>query len=391
MKNNFPKIEKIEDVLPAIENKAEFIHAVKSTYQVINYVVSKSDTFENPNEEGISEEEALFRQLRRECRGLIFGVDGKIISRRYHKFFNLNEKEETLLENVDFSQPHIITTKLDGSMITPLTLNGEVHWATKMGLTDISSYAEKFVSESESHYKEFANFMNFNEMTPIFEFCSRKNKIVIDYPEDSMKLTSVRKNVTGEYLNYQVMTNIANYWKVPCVKTIDYNLGIESLLEEFKTAEGEEGIVVNFNDGQKIKLKTDWYVKIHRAKDIISRENDIAYMILNNEIDDLKSLLPKDELKKVTEFEEKLLTKVHQISEALFKTAIRIQPWHTRKEFAAQSYSPFYKRIIFSIWDDTTRPNTLTSVVKYIKDNCAKQSKYNIVKKELFPEISIKN
>jgi RNA ligase len=64
--------------------------------------------------------------IRRECRGLVFDKNGWILARRFHKFFNLNEREETLARNVDFSKPHSVLAKIDGSMISPVIINGEI-------------------------------------------------------------------------------------------------------------------------------------------------------------------------------------------------------------------------------------------------------------------------
>jgi hypothetical protein len=41
---------------------------------------------------------------------------------RYHKFFNINESREANVANIDFSRPHVILEKLDGSMVCTWTL-----------------------------------------------------------------------------------------------------------------------------------------------------------------------------------------------------------------------------------------------------------------------------
>ena len=48
------------------------------------------------------------------------------MSRRLHKFFNFNERPETSIENIDFSQRHWILEKLDGSMITAIWTNDKL-------------------------------------------------------------------------------------------------------------------------------------------------------------------------------------------------------------------------------------------------------------------------
>ena len=82
MDYKFPEIRHIDDVLPAIEGRSEFIVADKGDYKVINYVVDTGETF--------SRADPLW-EMRRECRGLIFDRSGFIASRPFHKFANFGQ------------------------------------------------------------------------------------------------------------------------------------------------------------------------------------------------------------------------------------------------------------------------------------------------------------
>jgi hypothetical protein len=62
------------------------------------------------------EEATRAKAIRRECRGLLFYPDGRIMSRRLHKFFNVNERDETQVHRIDLGQPHVILEKLDGCL-----------------------------------------------------------------------------------------------------------------------------------------------------------------------------------------------------------------------------------------------------------------------------------
>ena len=110
MNYEFPEIRTIDDVLPHIEGRSEFIVAEREFGTVINYVVSMATTFD------MTGPDDLGGAIRRECRGIKFGLDGHIIARPFHKFFNVGEREETLPNNLDFSADHTVFTKLDGSM-----------------------------------------------------------------------------------------------------------------------------------------------------------------------------------------------------------------------------------------------------------------------------------
>jgi RNA ligase len=195
MHYTFPEIRTIHDVLPHIEGRSEFIVAEREFGTVINYVVAMSDTFnmEGPDDIGGA--------IRRECRGLIFDTDGNIMSRPFHKFFNVNEREETQTHVLDFTQEYTIMTKLDGSFVRPISYQNRIQWASKMGVTHISEYVDEFLSGTKNiNYNEFAKWCLDTKITPIFEFCSKKNKVVIDYEEDRMTLLAVRENISGKYL-----------------------------------------------------------------------------------------------------------------------------------------------------------------------------------------------
>jgi RNA ligase len=194
MHYQFPVIRNIDDVLPHIEGRDEFVVAERDYGTIINYAVAFEDTFPPIKVAGGSArmraERALTNAMRRECRGLIFYPNGIIMSRSFHKFFNLGEREETLPDRIDLSQPHVVMEKLDGSMIRPVVADGYVRLGTKMGVTEVSMNAETWLT-AQSDYNQkmlFLQKMIAENKTPIFEWCSRKNQIVLDYPNDNLIL-----------------------------------------------------------------------------------------------------------------------------------------------------------------------------------------------------------
>lgn len=191
----FPVIRTIDDVLPAIKDSPEFIVCDKEDYVVINYAVHLPESF--PPVETTND------AIRRECRGIVFNRHGEIIARRYHKFFNIGERAETQPHLIDIGQPHTIFDKMDGSMITPIPLPSGIRWGTKMGITDVGNNAEAFAFANQK-YVQFAKWCIERNLTPIFEWCSRKNRIVVDYPNDNLVLTAVRDNYTGKYLKITI-------------------------------------------------------------------------------------------------------------------------------------------------------------------------------------------
>ena len=375
---DFPIIETIDDVLPAIQGRDEFIVADRGDYKIINYVVNTPDTF--------PEVKTTKDALLRECRGLTFYPDGRVMRRLFHKFFNLNEKLENLVENVDFSKRHRVLMKLDGSMISPLFINGEVRWGTKMGLTETAVDAENF-AKARPQYDALALECEKFGNTPIFEFCSRKNRIVLDYPEDQLILLAIRDNKTGYYMSYDSLCFIGNMHEIPVVEEYGSESikNIDDFVNVLRTQEGTEGVVVTFDDGHKIKIKTDWYVKIHKAKEVVTREYVLAELILQDKIDDVKPLLLKQDLEYVEEFSAKLLKTLKKYSQQVFDFHFEKGDYLTRKEFAlglAKQLPHIVTSAIFTTWDK----HDLTFCHEVVKNmflkNTTHQKKYEEFKKE---------
>ena len=306
MRYQFPKIQTIQDVLPHIQGRDEFVVAERDSYTVINYVVSMSDTFEmsGPND--------LTGAIRRECRGLIFDKAGVLISRPFHKFFNVNEREETQMNVIDLSQPHVIMEKMDGSMIRPLIVDGCLRLATKMGVTEVAMAAEVYLASR----KDSGEIMNWMErcvkigLTPIFEFIAPTNQIVISYSEPDLVLLAIRHNETGNYLVEQNSTP-SGLTRVPVYGSVEGNLA--DYVARQRAAEGREGDIIRFADGHMLKIKNDWYVRIHKTIDKIRFDRHIVELILNEEIDDAIPMLPPHEAERVRKFELRFADRLHTL------------------------------------------------------------------------------
>jgi len=342
----FPEIRHLNDVLPHIEGRSEFIRVDKSGgYTVINYVFQTGDTF--PPVYG--EEAAILR----ECRGIIFDTaSGHILSRRFHKFFNLGERPDTT--EIDVSKPHHVLDKLDGSMVSPLRVGGGIRWISKMGITDVSMQVETFVV-SHPEYEHFAEICLTVGKTPIFEWMSRENRIVLDYGEDKLTLIAERDNVTGHYTPRDIMCDLAEEYGLPLVETVSTSLSsIGQFVEELSRKEGIEGVVITFDDGHMIKVKTDWYVQLHRAKDQISRERHLIALILDNKLDDLLPALPEDDRDRVLRFSSAISHDLSTFGTLVHETITRIRSdgWD-RKTFAlnSENYNPALRSCCFQLFD----------------------------------------
>jgi RNA ligase len=353
----FPEINHIDEVRVAIQGRPEFIEATREGYTVFNYMVAHEDSFDCP--------------IRRECRGLVFDENGCVLSRRFHKFFNLGEKEHTLPDNINWNIPHVVLEKLDGSMITPLVIDGNVRWATKMGITDVAIQAEDFIaSKPDILYEQFALLCHEHNMTPIFEFISPDNRIVLPYKESKLIILAIRENVSGKYLPPEAVRVNAYRYNIPVVDQY------HGLLDDLKNQTDMEGVVVRFENGEMIKIKTEWYVAIHKAKENILFEKNVIKLILEEKIDDILPNLPDSDKERVIHFKEGLLMNIELEVMTVLTTLIHFQAnGITRKQFAteyAPKINPFTRSILFACWDNN-EVHIRDKVIALVLKNCSSQ------------------
>jgi RNA ligase len=339
---DFPEINHIDDVIPHIEDWQEFKVMQKDWYTVINYMVAFEETFSL-----VRERSHYNMKIRRECRGMIFDTaTGNLISRPYHKFFNVGEREETNLDKIDLTQPHVVLEKLDGSMIRPIPTPEGFRLGTKAGITDVAMNAEYFVAD-KPEYAKFIKSSFACGLTPIFEWCSRKNRIVVDYSEDNLILTAVRDMRSGNYIPYSQMVETGKNYDIPVVKAIAGDeTDIEKIVDHIRKWDDGEGAVIRFDNGHMVKIKADEYILRHRSKEQINSEKNIIQVILNDSVDDMIPLLTSEDAQRLKDFQQKFWCAVDEVSSDLtkiFKGGDMMYP--DKKEFAVE----FVNRMLLPI------------------------------------------
>jgi len=335
----FPHLTTIEPVLRAIEGRDEFGNWKREdgdfAHSVIDYNVNFKDTF--PLMQGTPEEQEI-AALRRECRGIAYHPStGEILSRPFNKFFNAGERLDSLVEDIDLTRPHHALTKLDGSMVRTIRTQGGVLFGTRAGVTNISEQARSYVEymNPKINYTGFVNDMADAGRTCIFEWCTRKNRIVLDYPEDQLILTAIRYMINGEYIPYERMLQWAEPKGIPVVGHIPQRRDMTVFLSEVKAMTGVEGFVVLFDDGHRAKLKCDEYVLIHRTKDELRFEKDAVKIVLENRVDDLVPHLIPSDREHLLEFADAVNTHITNYARSIqteFESLFVGNP--SKKEFA---------------------------------------------------------
>lgn len=262
------------------------------TFRIVCYMVATPDLWEVEN--------AI------ECRGITFDSEGNCVVRPFEKFFNINENKYTQLSDLDFTNSYA-DEKIDGSMVTPLFVNGNLYMKTKKSFySDVAISATKFARNDPPAFF-ICNWLRTKNVTPIFEYQSREHMIVIDPKIERLVLLAIRDNITGEYLPDSQINQILSVtmyatgssgWK-PSIQPTK----IEELLRLVETKVDFEGWVIRLANGKRVKLKTRDYLTRQKATDF--HERNVADLVANEELDDILPSL------KLNSFQ---LEKINQIS-----------------------------------------------------------------------------
>lgn len=344
----FPTITHLNDVVPYVQGNPAFGVMDRGPFVIVNYHFQAQDTFTGPHE-----------AILRECRGLVFDkASGLILNRRFHKFFNVNEKPETQAHLIPWGNMLTIMEKLDGSMVSPVAVEGaltNIRWITKMGITETSLQAEVFIARNP-HYAVFAKDMLKWGYTPIFEWCSQGNRVVIDHAEDRLVLIGVRNTTTGEYARHETLVDQGLHYGFPVVNSFHAHKEMTLFLEAVKYETDKEGYVVTFENGHMLKAKTEWYVGIHKTKEALDNPRLVILAYLEGTLDDLVAMLPEEDAKKVEDIAQEHWQWQVKAQNRLYQVLMDYRLRYDRKTFAIeQAKNEPFSPVIFAAWDDGSR------------------------------------
>ena len=193
--------------------------------------------------------ERTWDDVTRQCRGLIYHGD-KIVARPFPKFFNDGEHADG---EIPWHLPCEVTAKMDGSLLIVFHFDGEWHFATRGSF--ISEQAKRGRDIFQERYGEV-------ELDPavtyLFEVIYPENRIVVDYgtTEDVVLLAMIEVESGNEVSLEVAPTCLSVVRRLP--PTADAK-SLRSIITD-----EEEGYVVRFANGFRMKVKGERYMQLHK-------------------------------------------------------------------------------------------------------------------------------
>jgi T4 RnlA family RNA ligase len=259
---------------------------------VFNYRLAQSKDFDRPLE---SKPEIKGHEMR----GLtfVFNKDGSLYNRYVllEKFFNLNQVTDSMYSVVKNYKVRFINNKEDGSIASFIKLpNGKIVGKSKMGFDNDQSNGINKIYKTNPDVKSFVDWCLGNDIVAIFEYVAPHNRIVLRYSCEELILLRLRDNKTGRHID--IKEHLDKIGSIKIAPFEDDNT-LDDLVELAKKEVDKEGWIVQFENGQLVKIKTDWYCERHGLlTNDLYRENVIIGYILDDKIDDILGQIPEEEV-----------------------------------------------------------------------------------------------
>lgn len=215
------------------------------------------------------------------ARGLIIDrAAQKVVATPFPKFFNHGEMQDRIPD-----LPFETFEKVDGSLIIIYFYNGEWRTATKGSFNSAQAqWANKFLQQRD-----------LSELIPGWTYLAEavypENRIVVSYDIEGLILLGIY-DPTGQEIPPHFAKARHVFSRVAAAHEYKH---ISYLLEHAKTLSSqEEGFVLRFSDGTRLKIKGDEYCRIHR---LISNVTPLAIwdmMRAGSDLETIRKELPEE-------------------------------------------------------------------------------------------------
>ena len=291
-----------------------------------------------------------------ECRSVVIDIkENRLVVTPFKKFRNLNECEETSIENISKRIKDVkcveFSDKLDGSMQAVRYYNDSIIMCGSTSLNPESSWRLKDGYKMLFNRAGYIDLIMDNPLlTFIFEYISMKDAHVVVYSkeQEGLYLIGIRNSVTGEEYSYADVKAYAEKYSVPSTAIFDKTL--DDVIKELddKKSNEAEGFVVNI-DGYKVKIKYNDYVNMHRVLSESSSINLVIKNIADGTFDDMISKVP-------TAYKDRVMKTANVVFKYIHNTELEIKDYFDK--------APKDNKKEFMVWVEANIPNRIKAYVR---------------------------
>ncbi len=250
------------------------------------------------------------------ARGLILDIEKEsVVATPFSKFFNHGERDDSIPD-----LPFEVFEKLDGSLAIIFHWEGLWRVATKGSFqSEQAKWATIELAKSD-----------LSALVPgttyLAEAIYHTNKIVVSYDYEGLVLLSAY-DASGVELPYSSIIETATKARWRHAKRYDYESISDLIVHTGSLPPSEEGFVVRFSNGLRLKIKGEEYKRIHR---LISHVTPLALwnaMIAGDDLEDLRRQLPEEFWGDFDTITGLLKSKVNHIVKSAEAEAAKVASW----------------------------------------------------------------
>lgn len=280
--------------------------------------------------------EAHWDEITESCRGLIVTRDGTIVARPLRKFFNYEE-----LPRLGRTMPNhrfTVHEKFDGSLIIVTKFEGHVLVASRGSFTSMQAQ-EANLMLLEKYGTEWVE----DGWTYCFELIIPENRIVVDYGQHrGLVLLAKIDTSSGLEIPVQHVTEWQHDRALPLATHTNYGQEFDHVAAHLKTKNlfNEEGYVIRFITGERVKIKFEEYVRLHRIVTGLNERVIWEYLSEGKNLDELMEGVPEEFEQWIKSTSSALLDEYRQTElDALVEfhratAPLKVGRSQTRKQFA---------------------------------------------------------
>jgi RNA ligase len=300
--------------------------------------------------------ENLWDEVTLMCRGLVTDDKGDIVATPFKKFFNIEEGKYTPTETFE------VYEKMDGSLGIVFWYQGQWVVATR------GSFTSDQAIKARELLKKYNTDIMFRHMTFCFEIIYPENRIVLDYKgEEKLVLLGAFDNWGKDY-------DMSDWdeWGFDVVKKYDGIKDYQQLKEMVKN--DQEGFVVKFSNGDRVKVKGVEYLRLHKIMTNVSTTGIWEYLKNGEDVMELLKDVPDEFYTKIKNYVKELRYFYFQISEdagkkfdgKMYGKYNDKEPITDRKEFAewVSQQNKHLSGILFRMFDKKDYSEIIWNLIK---------------------------
>lgn len=295
-------------------------------------------------------------------RGSVYNkVTGKKIAATFPKFFNLGElsasQQRAIVNGSGVYRNYECFEKIDGSL--GIIYHDGEKWRVN---TRGSFSSDQAIKATEMLKKYHFDMPVSTDLTYLVEIIYPENKIIVNYGDlEELRLIGIMNRETGKELPWRDCIHFARTLGLPLAEK--FILTVDEMLKlQKEIPKDEEGFVIKFGNGFRVKIKGEEYMKLAR---IISQLAPLALWEKMSEgiVDEgFLATIPEefyDEVDKICFTLEKRYGIIQQ--------EINNEVMYVRSKFAEFSGGEFFKRVGLYVQDprnNIKHPNCIFAVLR---------------------------